>query len=86
MLKTGTFANALALAMGVFYVLCALLSAVAPDLFRSIGQAWIHSYNLSAIPADSLTASGFVWGLVTSVVTAWIFGYLLGWFYNKLAK
>lgn len=86
MLKTRPLANSLAVAMGIFYVVCRLLAAVAPDFLRSIGQSWFHTYDLSALPAGSPTGGGFIWGLVTSMAAAWIFGYLWGWFYNRLAK
>lgn len=86
MLKTRPFANALAVAMGIFYVGCRLLAAVAPDFLRSIGQSWFHTSDLSALPTVSPTLGSSIWGLVTSMAAAWIFGYLLGWAYNRLAK
>lgn len=86
MLKTIPLANAFAAATGVFYLACLLLTALAPNFIRSIGNTWIHGYDLSSIPAGSVTAGGFVLGLTSSLVIGWIFGYLLGWFYNKLSK
>ncbi|MBI5465547.1 hypothetical protein HY946_02965, partial [Candidatus Gottesmanbacteria bacterium] len=50
MLKEIPFANALAVVMGVFYIVCRLLVGIAPDLLRSIAQSWFQGYDLSAIP------------------------------------
>lgn len=86
MLKEVPFANALAVVMGVVYIVCRLLVGIAPDLFRSIAQSWFHGYDLSTIPVAPLTFGGFLVGLITAVVATWIFGYLLVWTYNKLAK
>ena len=86
MLKEVPFANALAVVMGVFYLACVVLIAVAPNLFRLIGQSWIHAFDLSALPSAPLSPGLFLLGLVTSVGLSWITGYLFAWLYNKLGK
>ena len=86
MLKITPFANALAVVMGVLYIVCRLLVGIAPDLFRSIAQSWFHGYDLSAIPAGSTTFGGFLLGLITAVLATWLFGYFFAWVYNKLSK
>lgn len=86
MLKEMPFANALAGVTGGLYLVCALLFAVAPDLFREIARTWFHGYDLSVIPPVSIAFGGILTGLITVVAITWVFGYLLAWVYNKLAK
>lgn len=75
MLKVKPFANALAGVTAIFYLVCALLFAVVPDLFRGIAQTWFHGYDLSVIPPAPITFWGMVVGLITVVVVTWVFGY-----------
>lgn len=86
MLKEVPFANALAVAIGGLYLVCAFLVVTTPDLFKSLAQSWIHSYDLSGLSSAQITVGGFWLGLVTAVLAAWLFGYLLAWVYNKLNK
>lgn len=86
MLKAKPFANALAITMAVVYIICRVLAAVAPGLLRWIAQSWVHTYDLSAIPAGSTTFGGFLGGLITAVIASWLFGYLFAWIYNKVGK
>ncbi|OGK10759.1 hypothetical protein A2767_06250 [Candidatus Roizmanbacteria bacterium RIFCSPHIGHO2_01_FULL_35_10] len=79
-------ANAFALTIGIVYVVCRILVSIFPELFLQISRSWFHIIDLTnAGQADS--GSGlFVVGLISSVVTAWLFGYLLGWsieFFNN---
>lgn len=86
MLKEVPFANAMGVVMGVFYIVCAALVALAPEFFRGIADSWVHGYDLSAIPVGGVTFGGFLWGLITAVVISWLFAYFLAWTYNKLVK
>ncbi len=40
MLKSIPFANAVTVIMAVFYIVCALLSFITPDLVLGIGNSW----------------------------------------------
>jgi hypothetical protein len=87
MIKAIPFATALAAASAVFYVLCALLVLLAPGLSLALFQTWVHGLDVSilATSAPLVTPLGFVVGLVTFTVIAWLFG--AGWaaLYNTLA-
>lgn len=72
-------ANAFALTIGITYIVCRLLVGLFPDLFLQITRSWFHLIDLTRISGADLSLSLFVLGLVSSVITAWLFGYLLGW-------
>lgn len=72
-------ANAFALAVGVAYVVCRFLVSLFPQLSAEISKAWFHIADLSTVSGIGFDLNLFVLGLVSSVVTAWFFGYLLGW-------
>lgn len=85
MLKEVPFANALAVLMGVVYVLCALFVAVLPDLFKAVAVSWFHGIDLEAIWTGGLRGN-FLLGLGSTVVLSWLGGWVFAWVYNKLSK
>lgn len=86
MLKSIPFANAATVITAVFYIACALLSYLAPDLIFTIGNSWVHSLNLEAIKAASgLSFGSLVFGLVSISVITWITAYALIELYNRFA-
>lgn len=76
-------ASAATLVAAAAYVVCLVLSLVAPDLLLSILQSWAHSVSLAPLRAESttfqvgpalvglLTFSGFIW--LTTAATAWLY-------------
>jgi 2TM family of unknown function (DUF5676) len=78
-----SLASAAAIVAAVAYVVCLVLSLVAPDLLTGILQTWAHSISLAPLQAAStafqagpalvglLTFSGFVW--LTTAATAWLY-------------
>lgn len=80
-----SFGHASAVVVAVFYVGCALLVAVLPDLFRAISQSWFHGIDIGSIWTGS-SRGNFVLGLVSAVVLGWVSGWGFARVYNKLTK
>ena len=79
-------ANAFALTIGVTYIVCRLLVSLFPGLSMQITRSWFHLVDLTKISGADLGIDLLVLGLASSVLSAWLFGYLLGWsieFFNK---
>ncbi len=78
-----SLASAAALVAAAAYVICLVLSLVAPDLLLGILQTWAHSIAIAPLRADStgfqpgpaliglVTFSGFVW--LATAATAWLY-------------
>ena len=84
MLNPKAFANAFtATGVGV-YVVCRVLSLVAPDFLFGVGKSWFHTFNMDAIrgtvPMDMGT---FLYGGVTLAVLIWVTAYVGANLYNK---
>ncbi len=87
MLKSIAFANAFTVVGVVVYVVCRILSLIAPDLLFNIGTSWFHAFNLDAAknvaPIDIGT---FLFGAVTFGAFVWIITYAGTELYNKWSK
>ncbi|HIH18116.1 MAG TPA: hypothetical protein HA282_03095 [Nanoarchaeota archaeon] len=77
---------ALAIATGILYAVCRLIVALFPDGSQRFFLLFIHSVDLTQLPVATQTFSGFVLGLVVSVVSAYILGWIFAWVYNKFDK
>lgn len=87
MLKATAFAHAVTLVMAVFYLICALLSSLAPQVLFRILQSWIHTVDLNALKTLSPMPLGLlVYGLVTLSLVTWVTTYVTIELYNRLAK
>ena len=85
--KPIVLANAVTLALLVFYFACAVLSFIAPDFVLSIGQNWIHTLNLEAAKAtNQMSLTGVIFGAVTFGISVWVVTYLVAFLYGKLEK
>lgn len=78
------FANAVALTLGAFYVLCSLLSVVYPDWYVSVAGALFHWQKHESI-GYQMTFSSLLLGLVYLLVGSWLIGYFWALVYNKLS-
>ena len=87
MLNAKAFAHAATAVTAVFYVVCATLSYLVPDLIFGIGKSWMHTINLESSKAtvipDLITV---IWGLVTILIVTWVTTYAVIWLYNRLAR
>jgi hypothetical protein len=67
MIKSNVLAHSVVTVTGVGYVLCRLISAVAPAWLFNIGQSWIHTVNLESVrTTGSMSFSMFIIGFVYS--------------------
>ena len=87
-MKNNTFviANTLAVTTGIFFVACRLLVGLFPDLMFSIAQSWFHDIVLTKATTLDLTIETLVLGLVSSMGTSWIVGFLFSTVYGHLNK
>ena len=87
MLKSIAFANAATVITAIFYVVCALLSYIAPDLVVGIGNSWVHSLDLEMIKvAKGLSIGTLTIGLISISALTWITTYAMIELYNRWAK
>jgi len=87
MTKPIVLANSLAVVVGVGYVLCRLIAAVAPELLFNVGQSWLHTVNLAPLRSTNPMSAGmFVLGLVTSVIVSWVADYATAELYRRWAS
>lgn len=87
MLKEVAFANAFTLVSLGVYVICRVLSLVAPDFLFNVGKSWFHTFSLESMrvvaPFDLGT---FIFGAITLSVLVWVTTYTGASLYNKWAK
>lgn len=85
MLAPIPFANAIACAAVVIYVLFYLLKFIAPPFFELIFNSQFFGVDIaSQVPSISFAnLAGF---LIAIAAITWIWGYLVARFYNKFAK
>ncbi len=87
MKKPVVLANAVTLALLVFYFACAVLSFIAPDFVLSIGQSWAHTLSLEAVRiTNQMSLTGVIFGAVTFGASVWVVVYLTAFLYNKFDK
>ncbi len=87
MLNSKAFANATTAVMAVFYVVCALLSFVAPDVIFGLAKSWMHTVNLESVKTSfSADLGSLLYGFVSATALTWLTTYATIWLYNRLAK
>lgn len=80
---------ALAVTVGVVYVVCALAVALFPDGALAFFNTWAHGVDLTIVkrpPTKPLTAAEWVFGLVSVVVAGYLAGALYGWVRNLFSR
>ena len=87
MVKPIALANASAVVALGIYVVCRVISLIAPDVLFSVAQSWFHTFSTeSVISVTSLNIGSFIFGAVTLTVLVWVAFYAGAVLYNKLAK
>jgi len=86
MLKPVALANALAIVTAIFYLVMWILGVVAPRLFVFVLNAQFLGANVASLYPRKPDATTFIITLVVISATAWLFGYLWAYIYNRLAK
>lgn len=77
-------ANTFAITTGIFFVLCRVLVGLFPGMMFTIAQSWFHGIALTKFDSSGLTMSAFLTGLISSMVLAWVTGYLFTKVYNLM--
>jgi len=87
LLKEKEFANAFTVVSLGVYVVCRVLSLIAPDFLFSVGKSWFHTFSLDSMRAVSPMDLGtFIFGAVSLAFLVWITTYSGAALYNKWAK
>lgn len=79
-------ANAIAVTTAIVFVLCRVLVGLFPEASFTVAQSWFHGIELSRLDVWSLSFSSFVLGLISSLITAWVIGYIFASVYNYFLK
>ena len=85
-IKPKASAKTLAWTTGILYSLCALAIIYFPDLAIGIAGAWFHGVDITLLETFEVSLGSFTTGLIASMLTAWVAGYLLAGFYNYFSK
>lgn len=83
MIKVVPFATALAAISAVCYLVGVLIALVAPGAFQTLMKTWLLLDVAGSVML--VTVPGFLVGLVTITVSAWLFGLAWAWLYNVLS-
>ena len=73
------------------YLICAVAVIVAPDATLAVLNGWAHGIDLSLIkrpPSQTIRLTGWVSGVSTIIVTAFMAGTIFGWarnFFRRIA-
>lgn len=79
-------ANAFGLATAIFWVVCTAVTWLLPDLSLVVTKWWIHGLDISVMGNWDITLSNFLLGGLTLTGSAWMLGWIFGWFWEKLSK
>jgi uncharacterized protein DUF5676 len=86
MVNSTVLAHAVATVVGVGYILCRLIAAVAPGFLFNVGQSWFHTVNLEPLRTTGSMSTGmFLLGLVTLVVVSWVAAFATAELYRRWA-
>ena len=77
--------GAIAIAFGITYIGCALSYALWPDAALGFFNAWFHGIDITILETSkTFTVGMFLYGLVSVMASAFIFGVILSFTYNAL--
>lgn len=79
-------ANAVGVTTAIVFVVCRILVGLFPTISFAIAQSWFHGIELTKLETWNLSFSGFLLGLVSSTITAWVVGFIFAKVYNSFAK
>lgn len=81
-LDKNKFALAAGTTMGVWYVICATLVAIVPDLAMKLFSWIAHLVNVEA----AVSFPGVIFGFVEVIVLTYITAYVFAWLHNRFMK
>lgn len=87
MLNAKAFANAAtAVSLGV-YIVCRVISLVAPDFLFSVARSWFHTFSVDSVKGVAPMDMGtFLFGGVSMAILVWVTMYVTISLYNRWAK
>jgi len=80
---------ALAVTVGIIYVVCAVAVALFPDGTLAFFNTWLHGVDLTLVkrPATkALTAAEWIYGFLSAVTASFLAGALYGWARNLFSE
>jgi hypothetical protein len=87
MLNAKAFANASAAATLLLYIVCRVVSFVAPDFLFDVARSWFHTFSVDSLRGvASMDMGTFLFGGVSMVVLVWVTTYVTIVLYNRWAK
>ena len=87
MVKPTILANSVTTVGVVLYVVCRVLSIIAPDFLFNVGRSWFHTFSLDTLRnTASIDIGTFVFGAITLAVLTWITTYAAAALYNKWSR
>lgn len=87
MLKPTAFANAVTVVWAAAYLICFILTLVAPELVFGVVRSWAHSINIDAVKStEPINIGSSLFGAVTFGAYVWVVTYAAATLYNRFAK
>jgi len=77
------FALAAGILGAAWFVFCAVVVILAPQLALSLFGSVVHMLNVDQFAEVQVTLGGFILGLVQVAVYGYVSGWLLAWLYNR---
>lgn len=81
-LNKGKFALAAAEVVGAWYVLCALLVFLAPELALKLFSWIVHLINLE----PGISFPEVIYGFIEIIVLTYVTAYIFAWLHNRSVK
>ncbi len=87
MAKPIVLANAsTVVALGI-YVVCRVISLIAPDFLFNIANSWFHTFSTESVRSVApMNIGTFIFGAATLSILVWVTIYAGATLYNKWAK
>lgn len=86
-IDVGGFAKAVAGAMGLVYIVCAIFVAFWPNFALQLLGWLLHVVNVDKFAGDvAITFGGFLAGLAQVVIYSYVIAWLVAWLHNKFCK
>ena len=86
-LEIQKFSVALAVTMGIIYVICAIFVALWPDFALQLFGWLVHLVNVDKFAGDvQMTVLGFVIGLLQAMIYTYVGALVFAWLHNKFMK
>lgn len=79
-------ANTFGLVTAMFWVICTAAVWLLPGLSSAVTKWWIHGLDISVMGDWNITFSNFLLGGLTLTGSAWVTGWVFGWFWEKLSE